>query len=95
MPSSHSSLRWTRSIALVILPFFIVNVLSVTLVTAASGDEYLTGSTEPMVEMAPPETWLDTGLADQTGSIVQIAIETGSTASGSISISGDQAGSLV
>ncbi len=71
--------RWTRLTALVLLPILTVNILSVSLVTAASGDEYLTGSHDPIVEMIAPDVWLDAALAEQTGSIKQVLTESGTT----------------
>jgi hypothetical protein len=54
-------------------------MLSVSLVTAASGDEYLTGSIEPIVEMVAPDVWLDTALAEQSGLTEQAPIVSGLT----------------
>lgn len=82
MRTLHFGISWKRFVALVLLPFFAINTLSVSLVTAASGDEYLTGSTEPIVEMIAPNIWLDAALAERTGSTEQITTESGSTAIG-------------
>ena len=79
MLSPSLDTRWTRLVALVMLPFLTVNILSVSLVTAASGDKYLTGSTESVVEIVAPDIWLDTALADQTDSTEQILTESGTT----------------
>jgi hypothetical protein len=81
-------------VALVLLPFFAINTLSVSIVTAASGDEYLTGSTEPIVEMVLPEYLtpiesvatdvIDTSTGESvlTGTTESIIDQTGVTSSG-------------
>lgn len=82
MRSLSLDISWTRLTALILLPFFTVNILSVSLVTAASGDEYLTGSTEPIVEMIAPDVWLDAALTEEsTGSTetVEMMADTGTT----------------
>jgi hypothetical protein len=95
MRSLSLDISWTRLVALVLLPFFTVNILSVSLVTAASGDEYLTGSTEPIVEMVAPDTWIDAALAEQTGSTEYIPTGSGVTAPEEIPVSENQTSSIV
>ena len=89
MRSLSLSFSWTRLIALLLLPFFAINTLSVSIVTAASGDEYLTGSTESLVEMVAPEVWLDAALTEpstSTGEIVKVMTDTGTVISDTGSI---------
>lgn len=93
MRFSLFSIGWTRFFALVILPFFVINTLSVTIAVAASGDEYITGSLDPVVEMVLPESLLPiesdislvstgTSLTTETGSLDELSTQSGMTSTG-------------
>ena len=93
MRSSLFSIGWTRFFALVILPFFVLNTLSVTIAVAASGDEYITGSLDPVIEMVLPESLIPiesdisvvstgTSLTTETGSLDDLSVQSGMTSTG-------------